>query len=1017
MVGFLLQGAKKLCAIVSVSAVLISLSAKAQILSYTTDVGGALNMVTANATGTPLTRVNGAATPGAPCGSGYSVSAFTTATVFNAGLPAVEVTVTPDPGFTLNVSGFSAAMRRSGSGPAAIRFAYSTNGTTWIDQGSDQSPNNGSCGAMATGTWATSISVPAPLQLRFRLYGYNAGSASATLQLQNILINGAVTASPACAIAPGLTAILTTSSSATLSWTAIAGALSYNVRYRPSGSATWAFSGSGSTSVLLSGLAPATVYECEVETVCSSGTSGYGSYALFTTASAGTASASSGKIAVYFNRPVNTAVSSGENAVYLHNAMADTLIAYLNRAKYTVDIAQYNYNQSAGYTSIATAINYCISRGVKVRWIYDGHESNTGLALLDTAVHTLASPTTSTYGLMHNKVVIIDAKSADPNDAVVSTGSTVWGINQFNVDYNNTVFIQDSALAHAYLNHFNMMWGDTGSYPNLTLSKFGPLKTDLGAHLFNIGGKTVELYFSPSDHTDAHIQSAINSANTDIYVGMYTFTMSSDATAIVSKNSAGVYTPVIVDENSTLASAAYPILTSGLGSLLKTQTGAVIYHNKMMVVDPSNTCSDPLVLTGSHNWTNAADTKNDENTLIIHSDTIANIYYQSFHANYSDLGGTLTPIPPCVTASCGTPFGLSSTSVTTGAAILNWTALPGAISYNIQYRVVGSGTWSSSSSATNTLTITALLPATAYEFQVQAVCVSGAGSFTSSAFFTTLALPCSVPTGLTASSIDVDIATLSWVAVTGASGYNIQYRISGASSWTTIATTTNSLTLTGLSTATTYDFQVQVICSSGTSAYSSPSSFTTLTPPPAACPAPGWAVPAATAITGSSATLFWLPVAGAVSYNVRYHIAGAPTWVYASSTGTFKSVSGLSPLSVYEFQVQAVCATGGASIFNASSLFTTTGVSEVATRIFDPSTFQVFPNPASGSVYVSCNLASSAPVSIQVCDITGRVVEETQSGIQPAGNYEYKLKELAKGVYIVKLSTGAVSATAKLVKL
>src|SRR5262249_7595712 len=158
-----------------------------------------------------------------------------------------------------------------------------------------------------------------------------------------------------------------------------------------------------------------------------------------------------------------------------------------------------------------------------------GSQSNTGLALLNAGIPTLASPTTSSFGIMHNKFVIIDAKSSNPNDQFVSTGSEDWGVTQFNKCTNNILFIQDSALAHAYLDEFNMMWGDTGIVANAALSKFGPNKTDLGAHIFHIGGKTVELYFSPSDHTDSHIQSTINSANTDLYFGMYTFTEVTDA--------------------------------------------------------------------------------------------------------------------------------------------------------------------------------------------------------------------------------------------------------------------------------------------------------------------------------------------------------------------------------------------------------------------------------------------------------------------------------------------------------
>jgi phosphatidylserine/phosphatidylglycerophosphate/cardiolipin synthase-like enzyme len=67
-----------------------------------------------------------------------------------------------------------------------------------------------------------------------------------------------------------------------------------------------------------------------------------------------------------------------------------------------------------------------------------------------------------------------------------------------------------------------------------------------------------------------------------------------------------------------------------------------IYHNKFLIVDPCDLASDPLVETGSHNWSNAADTKNDENTLVIHDATIANLYYQSFAQNFADLNGVLS---------------------------------------------------------------------------------------------------------------------------------------------------------------------------------------------------------------------------------------------------------------------------------------------------------------------------------------------------------------------------------------
>ena len=194
------------------------------------------------------------------------------------------------------------------------------------------------------------------------------------------------------------------------------------------------------------------------------------------------------KIKIYFNHPVDNSVSTSVNAVYLNSCIADTLVAYINRSKYTIDIAQYDYNQGST-ANIATAINNAYSRGVSIRWIYDGTASNTGLSLLNAGIPTLGSPTTSAYNIMHDKIIIIDAHSTNPNDPLVITGSMDWSTEQFNTDYNNTIILQDSALAYAYTAEFNMMWGSTTLVPNTTTSKFGPYKTDLGLHTFMIEGK------------------------------------------------------------------------------------------------------------------------------------------------------------------------------------------------------------------------------------------------------------------------------------------------------------------------------------------------------------------------------------------------------------------------------------------------------------------------------------------------------------------------------------------------
>ena len=61
-------------------------------------------------------------------------------------------------------------------------------------------------------------------------------------------------------------------------------------------------------------------------------------------------------------------------------------------------------------------------------------------------------------------------------------------------------------------------------------------------------------------------------------------------------------------------------------------------HHKYLIVDQGITGNDPLVLTGSHNWSTSATSRNDENTLIIHDEDFANQFYQEFVDMMNDNG-------------------------------------------------------------------------------------------------------------------------------------------------------------------------------------------------------------------------------------------------------------------------------------------------------------------------------------------------------------------------------------------
>jgi phosphatidylserine/phosphatidylglycerophosphate/cardiolipin synthase-like enzyme len=388
--------------------------------------------------------------------------------------------------------------------------------------------------------------------------------------------------------------------------------------------------------VQLSGLIPASFYYARVLSTDGSDTA-YSSIKLYSTQSL-----SSGDIKVYFNTTVDTIASNGFFATQLPNAIDDTLIAYMNRADESLDITIYDFNNT-NISSISAAINDAYNRGVKVRFISDGSllVSNSGVSDLLPAIPRIQSPTSASYGIMHNKFVIIDALSSDPLKPIVWTGATNWQEGQINEDPNNVIIFQDQALAKAYRLEFEEMWGDTDLTPNQAFARFGPFKIDNTPHEFNIGGKRTECYFSPSDQTNDYLLNTINSANSNLYFSSMVITRPDLASAIVAQSQAGIETFGIT--NSSVNSTQWGTLSTGLpaGHMIENPDTTIIMHHKYLVVDHNNLNSDPLVWTGSHNWSNNANNKNDENSVVVHDANIANQFFQEFHSRFIAYGGLI----------------------------------------------------------------------------------------------------------------------------------------------------------------------------------------------------------------------------------------------------------------------------------------------------------------------------------------------------------------------------------------
>lgn len=184
---------------------------------------------------------------------------------------------------------------------------------------------------------------------------------------------------------------------------------------------------------------------------------------------------------------------------------------------------------------------------------------------------------------------------------------------------------------------------------------------------------------------------------------------------------------------------------------------------------------------------------------------------------------------------------------------------------------------------------------------------------------------CSAPSGLATTGITASAATATWSAVSGATSYNLDYKLSSSPDWVTIATATTSLQwkITGLEPTTSYDWRVSANCTSGTTGYSQ-TQFTSGAV--GSCTAPTGL--STTNITSTGATMNWSPVSGAIAYTVFYKPTSSTLWITATSgtAGTSYNLYSLSPSTSYDWRVYANCSLTESSAMSGTQ-FTTSGSS------------------------------------------------------------------------------------------
>lgn len=133
-----------------------------------------------------------------------------------------------------------------------------------------------------------------------------------------------------------------------------------------------------------------------------------------------------------------------------------------------------------------------------------------------------------------------------------------------------------------------------------------------------------EIYFTHVDNIQSIILLKINEAEESIDISMYTFTDLILADALINAKERGVEVRIYLDRSQVYARYTQSIYFVQKELEVRISSNRYIMHNKFAVIDSE------LLITGSYNWTKAANNKNDENVMIVDCLSTVEIYQDQF---------------------------------------------------------------------------------------------------------------------------------------------------------------------------------------------------------------------------------------------------------------------------------------------------------------------------------------------------------------------------------------------------
>ena len=279
--------------------------------------------------------------------------------------------------------------------------------------------------------------------------------------------------------------------------------------------------------------------------------------------------------------------------------------ADIENAATSIDIAAYDINLQ----SITDALLAASLRGVQVRVVTDSDNlARSPVAQLRSVGITVTCDERS--ALMHDKFIVVDG-------TIMFTGSWNPTDNDTWRNNNNLLRITAPPIVQNFVVEFAEMLQPAGFGPR------SPATTPFAST--TVEGVLVETYFSPEDGVAAHILGTLRGAQHSVHFMAFSFTRQDFADVLLERAAAGVAVRGVFEDRllsgsgrkvfERLQSAGVPVLADG---------NRYTMHHKVFVIDATT------VVTGSYNFSAAAEDSNDENVVILHGPALADLFETEF---------------------------------------------------------------------------------------------------------------------------------------------------------------------------------------------------------------------------------------------------------------------------------------------------------------------------------------------------------------------------------------------------